>query len=409
MQEIDPVEIADTVLDAGEVVITRGEDVVGTTIAMRVGDGQTPGGALVSDPFSFKTPYMRLLSRRDYTIVPHGNATFSSNIWDLITPRDGGVWDPANTGGLYISSAYPIAMIAGVKFGVGARTVPYVRINDIVYSWRSNLTINASELESLPIVPQRSRYAISNLQVYAWHGSHLLNTTNDAQGSVFLVRDPSEPQSAIPLAWWQDTMAGRYAADWSHYPATSSVDVAWQDIRFNPFLSVSSSDSAGSISLLHTSQSGAIRDVVSVVVTSSVFKIVGIEIGETNVTIAIDAAIPFGSAPVIQATTNLPSGLWTNLSTTSTWPEHEWVLRSDGSRAWKGFVLTAAKPAGSLACFRVSGASTNVPLEAIKMHLPVNILPSTPTNAPSSGVVLYVDGGKLWAVTAATNRVCLTP
>lgn len=407
LQNMTSVETSDTVLDQGEVVYLDDELTEGS-MTLRVGDGVTPGGRLVSNPFSLRVPYERLLRRSEYTILPWGNAIYSNGVWSLINDRWDSIMDAANTGGISIATSEYISRVTGDLHASCVYFEKDVKLNTRIDQAVHNLNYAAREIDVLPFIQSHFYCLISNLQVYAWVGQELLGRTNDARGAALLIDAPTSAASAIPLSWFNSTMAGRYAADWSSYSATSTVDLAWQPIQHNPYVSCFSADDAGSISWVRRVHGSSDRELWSIISTSACYRVFAFTVETTNVVLHVDASVPFASAPVIQYCTNLLSGTWTNLATLSDWPTSSWHTVS-GARAWRAFTLSAIIPSTPTAFFRVSGAAAVAPQETSRTALPLTILEHCDTNAPPAGVKLYVYGNKLWAVSSETNRVCLTP
>ena len=408
LQEMVAVEVVDSVLDDGELVFTRDESSSGA-VYFRLGDGVTPGGNLISDPFALRSPYERLLRRSEYSITPWGNATYSNGVWHLISERNSTANDASNTGGIVIASSAYISRVAGTADYAMAAATSSQALNVRVYERGNSATFAALETSLPPAmgtITNRFAYGISNLQVYAWVGGDLLGTTNDTQGAKLLVADPDTFTSALPLGWWQAEMAGRYAADWSSYGATNTADIGWQDLKHNAFITCVSTGNSGSVSWVRRHNNKPDREILTISTTSTCYRIVAYEAGDT-ISIKIDSSVPFASAPTIQWSTDFTGG-WTNLVTTSAWPTSTWHEVS-GVRQWPAFELSTTNPAVATAFFRVSAAAAAQPQETLRTAIPITILPHADTNAPPVGGKLYFEGGKLWAVTAETNRVCLTP
>jgi hypothetical protein len=205
-------------------------------------------------------------------------------------------------------------------------------------------------------------------------------------------------------------MANHRGDDWSTYAATTTVDAAWQPIRHNPYLSCVSTGNAGNLVWQRRYASGTTRDLMTLSSTNHTYHMVAYTLDSTSVVVQIDASCPFASAPVIQVCTNLPEQIWSNLTTTSTWPTATWTRATSGALLYPVFELSAAINLTNQSFYRVSATATDTDLDALTLSVPLTIQPNAATNAPSSGVTLYVDSsGKLWAVTSITNRVCLTP
>jgi hypothetical protein len=264
---------------------------------------------------------------------------------------------------------------------------------------------------SLPYVDNVNfRASISNMSVWAWVGTGLLGITNDARCSTLLVGDPAIDDAAISRGWFLSSMANHRGDDWSTYAATTTVDAAWQPIRHNPYLSCVSTGNAGNLVWQRRYASGTTRDLMTLSSTNHTYHMVAYTLDSTSVVVQIDASCPFASAPVIQVCTNLPEQIWSNLTTTSTWPTTTWTRATSGALLYPVFELSANISLTNQAFYRVSATATNTDLDALTLSVPITIQPNAATNAPSSGVTLYVDSsGKLWAVTSITNRVCLTP
>ncbi len=402
MQEATPIELKDTVLESGESVIVRNEDNSRGTVTIHVGDGQTAGGSIVSDPFSLKSPYQRQLLRSEYTIAPYGNAVYINGVWNLISPVASGSYSAANTGGVEIVSSYPLSRVGCDKILSNA----YFngdRLNEVSYAVRTNFTVGAQE-DNAPYMGAVSfRGACSNLTVYAWVGSNLLGTTNNAISTTFLVGTPVHESAAIPRGWWLSEMSGRYGEDWSSWGAKSTVDLAFQDLKMSPYLSCVSAGNTGSVVWRRNYLDGSTRDLMMLSTTNKEFHIAHYEHTTTSVVVRIDASLPFAAAPVIQMTTNLLNVVWTNMDTTSDWPATTWYT-VDGVRKWRVFTLTTTYPGNSMAFFRVQGTSTNTAEEALLLEIPLKvtsdltvsgiskiILP-TSTNGLTSGI-LWNDSG----------------
>jgi hypothetical protein len=410
-QEITTIEIADTVLDRDELVYCRDEANIAGTIALRIGDGATPGGALVSDAFALRTSFLRPLRRDEYQIMTYGNVTYSNAAWQMLTRRTASSMNLSNTGALVISSAYPIAQVLGSQSGSDSCVLMGDELNVRNFSIKTNYTIWANEIYDAPPETTIPYYlSISNMTVWAWVGSSYIGVTNDVRASDILVADPAADASAISRGWFLSAMAGHRGDDWSAYAATTPVDAAWQPIRHNPYLSCISSGNAGNLVWQRRYASGITRDLMTLSSTNRTYGMTATYTG-TNIEVLVDASCPFAAMPIIQACTNLISGNWTNLTTVSTWPTTTWSRAASGALRHPTFTLTAPIDTSTPVFFRVVGTSTNTDLDALTLSVPITLLPNNATNAPASGVTLYVDQitGKLWAVTATTNRVCLTP
>ena len=371
-QEVTPAELVDTMLEAGEAVVTRDESNSQGTVTIHVGDGATPGGAIVSDPFSFKAAYTRQLLRSEYTMTPYGNAAYSNNVWDLITPIGSGYYSAANTGGVFISSAYPIARVEGTKISSHSALTENA-INTTIYTVSTNFVIGAEETDdSVPSMADSYRAGVSNLIVYTWVGSHLLGITNNATSSTFLVGTPAHESAAIPLGWWQGQMTNHYGQDWSLYGAYAPVDLAYQDLWHNPYVSCVSTGYAGSVVWRRNYYNGETRDLMTLTTTNREFHIATYEATTTSVVVRIDASLPFASAPVIQFTTNLHNAVWTNLTTACDWPISSWYTES-GVRKWRVFTLSASYATTDQAFFKVNGTATNTPVEALTLDVPLRM------------------------------------
>lgn len=372
LQEVTPPELVDTILEEGEAVVTRNEANSRGTVTIHVGDGTTPGGAIVSDPFSFRAAYTRPLLRSEYTISSYGNAAYSNNVWDLITPIGSGYYTAANTGGVFISSAYPIARVEGTEIS-SSSSLSGNAINTTFYTVSTNFIIGAEEKESgFPGSSASFRAGISNLTIYTWVGTHLLGITNNATSSTFLVGTPYHESAALPLGWWQGQMANHYGQDWSLYGAYSPVDLAYQDLRHNPYVSCVSTGYAGSVVWRRNYNNGETRDLMTLTTTNREFRIATYEATSTSVVVRVDASIPFGSAPVIQFTTNLHNAVWTNLTTACDWPTSSWYTES-GVRKWRVFTLSASYANTDAAFFKVYATATNTPVESLTLDVPLRM------------------------------------
>lgn len=402
MQEVTPVELKDTVLESGESVIVRGQDNSRGTVTIHVGDGQTSGGVIVSDPFSLKAPYQRQLLRSEYTIAPYGNAVYSNGVWELITPRSGASYSAVNTGGVVIASSYAISRVDADDTSSNSGFTGDI-LNDTAYTVRTNFVVNGYEENAMYMETTTFRAAFSNLAVYAWVGSNLLGMTNNAIGTTMLVDTPVHESAAIPLGWWLSQMSGRYGEDWSSFSARSTVDLAYQDLKMSPYLSCVSTGNTGSVVWRRNFLDGSTRDLMTLSTTNKEFHIATYEGTTTSVVVRIDASIPFAAAPVIQMTSNLTNIAWINLATTSDWPASTWYTVG-GVRKWRVFTLTAVKPSSSTAFFRVQGTATNTVEEALLLEVPLHVIGNatisgiskiilpTSTNGLTSGI-LWNDSG----------------
>lgn len=384
-QEITSLETADTVLDRGELVYCRDEANTLSAIALRIGDGTTPGGTIVSDAFALRTPFMRQLRRDEYQVTTYGNVTYSNAAWEIITRRTDSTASSANTGTLVISSAYPIAQVLGTD--IQANVSLYGdSLNARIYSICTNYSFSAVENDAIYMGAVTFQCTITGLSVWAWVGTGLLNITNDARTSVLLVSEPTTDDSAISRGWFLSSMANHRGDDWSTYAATSTVDAAWQPIRHNPYLSCVSTGNAGNLVWQRRYASGTTRDLMTLSSTNDTYHMTAYTLGSTSIVVQIDAACPFVTSPVIQSCTNLIDHNWTNLTTTSTWPTTTWTRATSGALLYPVFTLTADIVASSNAFFRVSGSYTNTDSDALTVAVPIYAPSFIGSGASLSGI-----------------------
>jgi hypothetical protein len=407
-QEITSIETADTILDRDELVYSRDEANSGSGIALRIGDGATPGGTIVSDVFALRTPFLRQLRRDEYQVTTFGNVTFSNSAWEMITRRSDTSASAANTGTLVISSSYPIAEVLGT-FAYNATALSGDDLNARTYTIKTNYSFTAAEQSGIYPITVNFQASISNMSVWAWVGTGLLGITNDARCSTLLVGDPATDDAAISRGWFLSSMANHRGDDWSTYGATTTVDAAWQPIRHNPFVSCVSTGSAGNLTWQRRLANGATRRLMELSSTNRTFAMVAYMSSSSNVVVQIDASCPFASAPIIQVCTNLPEQIWSNLTTTSTWPTTTWTRAASGALLYPVFELSAAINQTNQGFYRVSATATNTDLDALSLSVPLVLLPSDATNAPAAGATVYTGpDNKLWTVNSAGSRLCLS-
>jgi len=407
-QEITSIETADTILERDELVYSRDEANSGSGIALRIGDGATPGGTIVSDVFALRTPFLRQLRRDEYQITTFGNVTFSNSAWEMITRRSASSASAANTGTLVISSSYPIAEVLGT-FVHNAATWDGDDLNARTYTIKTNYSFTIAEKSGLYPDVVNFQASIANMSVWAWVGAGMLGKTNDARCSTLLVGDPEIDDAAISRGWFLSSMATHRGDDWSTYAATTTVDAAWQPIRHNPFLTCVSTGNAGNLVWQRRYASGTTRDLMTLSSTNRNFAMIAYAQGSTSVVVQIEASCPFASAPVIQVCTNLPGQVWSNLTTLSTWPTTTWRRATSGALLYPVFELSAIINQTNQGFYRVSATATNTDLDALMLSVPLVLLPTYDTNAPSIGATVYTGAeGKLWTVNSAGSRLCLS-
>ncbi len=369
LQEAEQVETDDTVLDRGETVAVF-DALDDASATLRVGDGTTPGGRIVSDAWSVRVPTRRVLGPDEYALIPGGLAEWTAGAWHLV-PAGSRVGDEDNFGSLTIKTDQ---YIAGVEVsGVFVHTTVYVAPSDFI-SLTKEATVTGREQfapggDSLYYEAQ-----ITNLVVFAWQGAHLAGGTADMRHVEMLVRHPLGDLEPVSRGWVENRLQGREADSWSDFPALDDLRLNWQDTFYHPYMRAGSDTSTSwRLRWQHPFATNYV-DVFSAAVSNMTYGIVAWEQPTpTNVVLWVDDAVPFESAPIVQANTNLPAGAWFDLPTTSPWPTSEWIT-ADSGLIYRGYRLDAISPDTSPIFYRVS--ATNNPAaqtNLLEFGLPVKM------------------------------------
>ncbi len=359
LQEMESIETADTVLDRGEVVVVYGDD---GTATLRLGDGSTAGGRVAHDPHGVRASTARVLGQDEYALIPSGAAAWTDGAWHLLPAgtRSGGSGEGALT--LIAGASLAAVEIDGVFIHVAWAVEP----TDFISTLTNSATISAVEQEAPGGDTLYYEARLTNLVVYAWTAPHLVGASADLRHVEVLVRTPRGDLEPVPRAWVESRLAGREADSWSAFPADQSVRLNWQDVFTHPYLRFGAGANTTDWRLRwqHPSSTNYV-DVFAATVSNMVYSIVAWQQpSATNVRLWVDDAVPFASAPVVQANTNLPGGAWFNLPTTSPWPASEWVT-ADSGLTYRAYRLDAETPAVVPIFYRV--AATNNP--AAQEHL----------------------------------------
>lgn len=179
--------------------------------------------------------------------------------------------------------------------------------------------------EKIGGVGQDGSLVVSNIQVWAWT-SDRRDATWDAITETVILHDS---MGSVPMSdlrrWVADRYDGRTAEDWSRHPATNTVSLAGQTIRFN---------ASGSLSLRHdgVAATNAMRilsnghPMLSFVPGFSssspgtAFRIADMALGATTITLYVSADL--GTPVTIQSVVALQSSDWIDvLGQTSTYPD----------------------------------------------------------------------------------------
>lgn len=385
IERMTELETMDTTPAEGELVAVV--DCDSQTVQVRYGDGATVGGLIVADPYSIKSAYYRQLTRGEYSVVLGGNASVTNGVYQLITRREVGAYsegDP-NTGTLRITPRASGMLLSGVAFGwdsYGAggsetATPGYV-------AGATNVLLSAVQTLMPPGDGGTAFYAVSNLAVFGWVGTHLIGATNDCRGNVLLVRDAEADDEALNLGEHNRRMRDHRAEDWSLYAATQTVDMAWQDVELSPYFRITGTARGADIAVT-TAGGVLVTNAISIDYMGQACTIVAYSVGSTSVTLWVEASITMTNAPVAQTCTNLSEAAWVDVGAAASWPATSWVTATDGRR-FPAWTFTAARTT-SPSFYRVLGypaPATN----SVTINLPL---------VPAAGITLNGTNITSWA------------
>lgn len=381
IERMTPVETADTVLAEDEIVAVV--DDASPVTHLRYGDGATRGGLIVASPYAVQTAYYRQLGRSEYTVVMGGTTIFTNGIYRLLPDLDH--TQQAGNEGTLVIRPRDYQLISSVSYDTyTVNSTLDVAVTPDYTQGATNVVLTGTAQDIKAPFPLDVRSWVSNLTVYGWVGNHLIGATNDCRGNILLVRSAESDAEPLNLGAHNRLMAGHRAEDWNLYPATQTVDMAWQTVELSPYARITG-DSRGLDIGLTTALGTFVTNAISIDYMGQSCAIVGYSLGATNVTLLVEASITMTNAPAIQRATSL-SGTWTNVVTTTTWPAETWHTATSGRR-YPVWTLSAARSPGAAEFFRVMGypaAATN----SVTINLPL---------VPAAGIRMGTNTIHSWA------------
>ncbi len=360
VQELTVAELADTILQEGEVVRVIDEIDDDTSIVLRVGDGFTAGGQVVTDPWSMRFTTVRELSRDEYVVFGEGEASFSGGVWTLM-PESTGAGNPSIYGKITIVSQHPLS---GFEYdiqsqGVNITKLPARFLGGNVFT----ATLEARQHSPVPGPDLNFYAAVSNITVSAWTAPHLIGREYDIRQGKVYVRGQALTNLAdnepINKRVFNNRMRDLYGDDWWRYPALGDVRLDGWRASLTPRLSLRGLDEGQQ--WVYRTPAGIDRVVahahyasstVSTNVTQT-FDILKADMRD-DIKIWISATVTFEDAPEIQWKPSLTDDSpWVGLSTTTAWPATENV--TVGGNTYAAFKLETSRPMSDTAFFRVYG------------------------------------------------------
>jgi hypothetical protein len=386
VERMTELETRDTIPAEGEVVAVVDDGA--QTVQLRYGDAATVGGLIIADPYSLKSAYYRPLTRGEYSLTLGGNATFSNNVYHIITSHPAGDYQAGNVGTLRILPRAAGTLISSVSYGLHDYSATLTKTVLPGYATgATNVLFSGAMLNAGSIVGGEAHLILSNLVVNGWVGTHLIGATNDCRGTLLMVRDAVGDDEALNLGEHNRLMADHRGDDWSLYAATNRVQVAYQDLMLSPTARMRAND--GGVDVAITTPFGTlVTNAVEINYDPQACTIVGYSLSDALATLFVESSVMMTNPPAIQWTTNaLASNVWKTATTVTDWPTNSFYTAGDGTR-FKTWTLSADRHVGAAyEYYRVTGYPATA-TNSVTLNLPL---------IPVAGITMEGVNVKTWA------------
>lgn len=347
-----------TVLESNELVAISDE--LPSSKVLKLGNGQTVGGNYISDPNTVRVSGTRELNTGEYVVMPSPGVMYTNSTWVLLTNRVG-----------TSSSDRECSITIISDYRISSVSYSLVTSNTVVITPNLEFGLNQVQISASEDVPVSNTNDLnicaylSNLKVEGFKSEYLIGTTNDLRSTYNFVRGlytaegttshrPLLPDEPLAFGVFTNSMYNNYAEDWWRYVALGDVRLNSKSLYLSPKIDIKGNSTGYDIT--YELPNGDTRGIAETRFTGTSYtnaymslNILDYDLDSDPIKIWVESYSQLATNPVIQHAEYM-NGSWTNLPTTSTWPDTEEIIIGD--ETYVAWLLEAPDPGSG--SFRVA-------------------------------------------------------